>query len=161
MWPRCEETVPFYELDALNGSHARNSLLKWLHEPKYLVKRMSLWRKSCTNIGLLGASLNEMPSRYCLLLLNVNLAHINGRIQIDGVWKQGTEENIRAQEEESSRRWRELRSDDIHGVSCSPNIIIIIGVVKSRSVKWARYVVHNGELRNAQRIFVRKHEKTR
>jgi hypothetical protein len=28
MWHRCEETFPFYELDALNGSHARSSILK-------------------------------------------------------------------------------------------------------------------------------------
>ena len=49
--------------------------------------------------------------------------------------------------------WRELRSEELHELYCSPNII---ASMKSRKMRWAGHVARMGERRNAYRVLVGK-----
>jgi hypothetical protein len=51
--------------------------------------------------------------------------------------------------------WRKLHSDELRDLYSSPNIIRIL---KSRMMRWARYVARMGEKRNAYRLLVGKSE---
>jgi hypothetical protein len=51
--------------------------------------------------------------------------------------------------------WRKLHGEELHNLYCSPSIIRII---KSRRMRWARYVARLEEKRNAYRILVGKPE---
>jgi hypothetical protein len=51
--------------------------------------------------------------------------------------------------------WKKLHNEELHNLYSSPNII---RMVKSRRMRWARYVARMGEKRNAYRILVGKSE---
>jgi hypothetical protein len=51
--------------------------------------------------------------------------------------------------------WRKLHNEELHNLYSSPSIIRII---KSRRIKWARYVTRMGEKRNVYRLLVGKPE---
>jgi hypothetical protein len=50
---------------------------------------------------------------------------------------------------------RKLHNEELHNLYSSPNII---RTIKSRRMRWAGYVAHMGEKRNAYRILVGKPE---
>jgi hypothetical protein len=56
---------------------------------------------------------------------------------------------------EVSGDWRRLHSEELHNLYAST---IIIGVVKSKRMKWTRRVARMGETRNEYKILVRKTE---
>jgi len=51
--------------------------------------------------------------------------------------------------------WRRLHNEERHNLYAPPNII---GVVKSRSMRWVGQVARMGRIRNSYRIFVGKAE---
>jgi transcription termination factor 2 len=51
--------------------------------------------------------------------------------------------------------WRKLHNEEIHNLYSSPDII---GMIKSRRMRWAGHVARMGETRNAYRILVGKPE---
>jgi hypothetical protein len=51
--------------------------------------------------------------------------------------------------------WRELHSEDLNDLYCSPNIVLVI---KSRKMRWVGHVAHVGERRGAYRVLVGKLE---
>jgi hypothetical protein len=51
--------------------------------------------------------------------------------------------------------WRRLHDEKLRNLYASQNII---RVIKSRSVRWARYIARMGEMRNAYKILFRKRE---
>jgi hypothetical protein len=51
--------------------------------------------------------------------------------------------------------WRKLHNEEFHNSCSSPNII---GMIKSKRMRWAGYVARIGETRNAYRAFVGKPE---
>jgi hypothetical protein len=51
--------------------------------------------------------------------------------------------------------WRKLHNVELHNLYTSPNII---RVIKSRRVRWVRYVACVGEMKNAYAFLVRKPE---
>jgi hypothetical protein len=51
--------------------------------------------------------------------------------------------------------WRKLHNKGLHNLCSSP---YIIKVIKSRRMRWAGHVVCMGEMRNAYKILVGKHE---
>jgi hypothetical protein len=51
--------------------------------------------------------------------------------------------------------WRELHSEELHNLYCSPSIIRII---KSRRTRWEWHVARMGNKRNAHMILVGKPE---
>jgi hypothetical protein len=51
--------------------------------------------------------------------------------------------------------WRRLHNEGSHNLYASPHII---RVIKSRIMRWARYVARMGEMRNAYSIFVGNRE---
>jgi hypothetical protein len=51
--------------------------------------------------------------------------------------------------------WRKLHDEELHNLYASD---IIIRVVKSRRMRWAWYVAHMGQMRNADSILVGKPE---
>jgi len=53
--------------------------------------------------------------------------------------------------------WRRLHNE-FHNLNAAPNIT---RVIKSRRMRWAGRVSHMGEMRNAHKILVRKHEEKR
>jgi hypothetical protein len=52
------------------------------------------------------------------------MSDIEGRLQIECVWEEGTEKNIWIREEVSS--WRKLRKEELHNLYSSRNIIRVI-----------------------------------
>jgi hypothetical protein len=57
--------------------------------------------------------------------------------------------------EEVTGAWRRLRNEAHHDLHTSPNII---GVIKSRRMRWSWHVAHMREMRNSYKISVRKPE---
>jgi hypothetical protein len=53
------------------------------------------------------------------------------------------------------RDWRELHNEELHNLHSLP---IIICMINSKRMRWARYVVRMGETGNAYRILVGKPE---
>jgi hypothetical protein len=51
--------------------------------------------------------------------------------------------------------WRKLHNEELHNLRSSPNII---GMIKSRTIRWAGYVARMGEKRNAWKVLVGKPE---
>jgi hypothetical protein len=51
--------------------------------------------------------------------------------------------------------WRKLHNEELHNLYSSPSII---GIIKSRRMRWAGHVARMGEKRNAYRILVGKPE---
>ena len=51
---------------------------------------------------------------------------------------------------------RKLHNEELNGQYCSPNII---RVIKSRRMRWAGHVAHNGETRGVYRVLVVKSER--
>jgi hypothetical protein len=51
--------------------------------------------------------------------------------------------------------WRKLHDGELHNLYASSNII---RVIKSRGMRWAWYVTHMGQMRNAYGILVGKPE---
>lgn len=47
---------------------------------------------------------------------------------------------------EATRGWRKLNNQELHGLQLSQNVI---NVMKSRKIRWERYVAGMGETRNA------------
>jgi hypothetical protein len=64
--------------------------------------------------------------------------------------------NFGPNREEVAGGWRRLHSEEIHNLNDPPIIIII--VIKSRRMKWERYVARMRETRIAYRILVGKSE---
>jgi hypothetical protein len=54
---------------------------------------------------------------------------------IEGVWKQGAEENIWTQDVAGG--WKKLNNEELHNLYASPNIA---RVIKSRKMRWAWHV---------------------
>jgi hypothetical protein len=54
--------------------------------------------------------------------------------------------------------WRRLHNEELCNLYNSPNII---RVIKSRRMRWAGHVARRGEMRNAYRDLVGKHEEKR
>jgi hypothetical protein len=52
---------------------------------------------------------------------------------------------FRPKREEVAGYWRRLHSEELHNLYASP---IIIGVVKSRNMRWEGYVARMGKMRN-------------
>jgi hypothetical protein len=51
--------------------------------------------------------------------------------------------------------WRKLHNEELDNLYCSPSII---GMIKSRRMKWARHLARRGEKRNACTILLGKPE---
>jgi hypothetical protein len=49
--------------------------------------------------------------------------------------------------------WRKQHNEELHNLYSSPGII---GIIKSRRMKWAGHVAQIGEKRNVYILFVRK-----
>jgi hypothetical protein len=47
--------------------------------------------------------------------------------------------------------WGKIRNEELHNLYCSPSII---GIIKSRRMRWEGHVARMGEKRNAYRILV-------
>jgi hypothetical protein len=56
---------------------------------------------------------------------------------------------------EEDGSWRKLHNDELHDLYSSPNII---GVIKSRRMKWAGHVARMGERRGVYRVLVGRPE---
>jgi hypothetical protein len=57
--------------------------------------------------------------------------------------------------DEVTGEWRKLHNKELHDLYSSPNII---GIIKSRRMRWAGHVARMGEKRNAYRLLVGKPE---
>jgi hypothetical protein len=57
--------------------------------------------------------------------------------------------------DEVTESWRKLRNEEIHNLCSSPGII---GMIKSRRMRWAGHVARMGAEKNAYRILVGKPE---
>jgi hypothetical protein len=51
--------------------------------------------------------------------------------------------------------WRKIHNEEINDLYCSPNIV---GVIKSRRMRWAEHIARMGERRGVYRILVGKRE---
>jgi hypothetical protein len=60
--------------------------------------------------------------------------------------------------DEVTGEWRKLHNEELRDLYSSPSIIRII---KSRRMRWAGYVAHMGQKRNAYRLLVGKPEEKR
>jgi hypothetical protein len=56
---------------------------------------------------------------------------------------------------EEDGSWRKLHNDELHSLYSSPNVV---GVIKSRRVRWAGHVARMGEGRGVYRVFVGRPE---
>jgi hypothetical protein len=56
---------------------------------------------------------------------------------------------------EEDGSWRKLHNDELHSLYSSPNIL---RVIKSRRLRWARYVARTGEGRGVYRVLVGRPE---
>jgi hypothetical protein len=56
---------------------------------------------------------------------------------------------------EEDGSWRKLRNDKLHSLYSSPNVI---GVIKSRKMRWARHVARMGEGRGVYRVLIGRSE---
>jgi hypothetical protein len=54
--------------------------------------------------------------------------------------------------------WRKLHNEELHNLYYSPSII---GIIKSRRMRWAGHVARMGEKRNVYRLLVGKPERNR
>jgi len=57
--------------------------------------------------------------------------------------------------DEVTGEWRKLHNEELNDLYCSPNII---GVIKSRRMRWTGYVVRMGERRGVYRVLVGRPE---
>ena len=57
--------------------------------------------------------------------------------------------------DEVTGEWRKLHNEELNDLYSSPNVI---GVIKSRRMRWAGHVAHMGERRGACRVLVGKPE---
>jgi hypothetical protein len=57
--------------------------------------------------------------------------------------------------EEVSGSWGRLHAEELHSLYTSP---IIVGVIKSRRLRWTGHIARMGEIRNAYKILVGKPE---
>jgi PAS domain-containing protein len=55
--------------------------------------------------------------------------------------------------DEVTGEWRKLHNEELHDLYSSPSII---GIIKSRRMRWAGLAARMGEKRNAYRLLVRK-----
>jgi hypothetical protein len=62
---------------------------------------------------------------------------------------------FKCKREEVMGDWRKLHNEELHNLCSSPNII---GVIKSRRMRWAGQVAHMGVVKNAYKILIRKPE---
>jgi len=53
--------------------------------------------------------------------------------------------------DEVTREWRKLHKEDLNDLYSSPNTV---PVIKSRKMRWARYVARIGESRGVYRVLV-------
>jgi hypothetical protein len=51
--------------------------------------------------------------------------------------------------DEVTRGWRQLHNEELHDLCCS---LSIIGIIKSRRMRWAGHVARTGEERKAYRL---------
>ena len=58
-------------------------------------------------------------------------------------------------EDEVTGEWKKLHNEELNDLYCSPNIV---GVIKSRRMRFAGHVAHMGEGRGAYRVLVGKPE---
>jgi hypothetical protein len=56
---------------------------------------------------------------------------------------------------DEDRSWRKLHNDELHNLNASPNIVTVI---KSRKMRWARYVARMGRGRSVCRVLVGRPE---
>jgi hypothetical protein len=66
------------------------------------------------------------------------------KLQTEGVWKQGADENI-------GLKRNEVTGGELHDLYYSPNIT---GMIKSRGIKWAGNVAGMGEMRNVSKFWL-------
>jgi hypothetical protein len=57
--------------------------------------------------------------------------------------------------DEVTGEWRKLHNEELHDLYSSPSII---GIIKSRSMRWAGHVARMGDNKNAYRLLVEKPE---
>jgi hypothetical protein len=57
--------------------------------------------------------------------------------------------------EEVTEEWRKLHNEELNDLYCSP---IILWVIKSRIIRWARHIARMGERRGVYRVLVGKSE---
>jgi hypothetical protein len=82
------------------------------------------------------------------------VSDIKGGTQTEGVWQQGTEENIWTKRYEVTGGWSKLHNEELHNLYSTQSIIRI---TKSRRVRWAGHVARMGQ-NYAYRILVGKLE---
>ena len=57
--------------------------------------------------------------------------------------------------DEVTMEWRKLHNEELNDLYCSPNIV---GVIKSRRMRWAGHVARMAESRGVHRVLVGKPE---
>jgi len=60
--------------------------------------------------------------------------------------------------EEVAGGWRKLHNEELHNFHSLPHTI---RVIKSRRMRWVRYVPHMGDMSNAYKVLIRKLERKR
>jgi len=59
---------------------------------------------------------------------------------------------------EAIRGWRKLYTEEIHNLYSSP---YVVGVIKTRRIRWARHVANTDKMRSACKTLVRKPQRKR
>ncbi|KAJ4450993.1 hypothetical protein ANN_02428, partial [Periplaneta americana] len=160
----------------LNGLH---QLLIYVDDVNMLGENPQTIRE---NTGILleaskeiGLEVNPEKTKYMIMSRDENIVR-NGNIKIGNLsfeevekfkYLGATEQRLRvfenkilrkifgAKKDEVTGEWRKLHNAELHALYSSPDIIRNI---KSRRLKWAGYVAHMGESRNAYRVLVGRSE---
>jgi hypothetical protein len=69
------------------------------------------------------------------------VSHTEGGTKAEGVREQAVEGVFGPKTDEVTGKWRRLHKEELNALYSSPNII---PVIKSRGMRWARYVVRMG-----------------
>jgi hypothetical protein len=81
------------------------------------------------------------------------VSHIKGRTQIECVSEQGFKRIFGPKRDEMSGGWRRLHNEECHNLYSSSNII---GVIKSRRMRWEGHVALMMAMENLYKILVEK-----
>jgi hypothetical protein len=64
----------------------------------------------------------------------------------------------RPKRDEVTRGWKQINNKQLHNFYSSPNIFIMIMMMKSSGMIWTRHAARTGEMRNEYRILIGKPE---